>query len=57
MELATRRVEKLETACNALLELIELVPSSPLPLKAYVGIAVKWEEAHDGRLRALARKD
>jgi len=54
MDPSTRRVEKLEDACAALLELMQMVPDSPLPLRAFVGTAAKWEEAHDGRLRALA---
>lgn len=56
MELTERRIEKLETACAALVELMQLVPSSPLPLRAFVGTAARWEDAHDGRLRSLARK-
>jgi hypothetical protein len=55
MELTARRIEKLESACAALLELMTQVPSSPLPLRAFVGTAAKWEDAaNDGRLRALA---
>jgi hypothetical protein len=55
MELSARKIEKLETACAALVELMQLVPQSPLPLRAYVGIAARWEDAH-GRLRPLARE-
>jgi hypothetical protein len=51
MELTARRIEKLETACAALLELIEMVPTSPLPLRAYVGTAARWEDAHNGSRR------
>lgn len=54
MELTERRIEKLETVCAALLELMTQVPTSPLPLRAFVGTAARWEDAHDGRLRALA---
>jgi hypothetical protein len=49
MELNTRRIEKLETACAALLELVRTVPTSNLPLRAYVGTAARWEDAHHGR--------
>jgi len=52
MELTERRIEKLELVCADLLELIKTVPTSPLPLRAFVGTAARWEDAH-GRLCTL----
>jgi hypothetical protein len=49
MELSAHRIVKLETACAELLELIKKVPNSPLPLRAFVGTAAKWENAHADR--------
>jgi regulator of sirC expression with transglutaminase-like and TPR domain len=58
MTVTDLRTEKLEQACAGLLELMALVPNEPEPLRAFVGIAARWEDAH-GRLRTLesAAKD